>query len=297
MIKKLLILTAFVSVAFAEMTVATTIFPLYDIVKNIGGDKVRLLNVIPFGIEAHEYEPKAKEMASLSQCDIFITSGLVFEPWSPKVVSALKIKDKTIDMSKKVKLIDMRHEGDSHNHGHMNQSGAYDPHYWLSIDNYMIMSKEIAQLLGKKDPVNASYYDANYAVYYNKLSSLKKEYETIKSCKRKRVIVNHNAFGYIANDYGIMQHSISGMSPDSKPSAKQISELIKLVKIEKINTVFFEEYASDKVARTIAREAGVKTDALRPIENISKDESIKGVGYLEIMKQNLLKLKGSMDCQ
>ena len=87
------------------------------------------------------------------------------------------------------------------------------------------------------------------------------------------------------------------MSPEDKPSAKQISELINLVKNEKINTVFFEEFASPKVAKTIAKEANVKTDALRPAENITKDENKKGYGYLQIMEDNLEKLKSAMDCK
>ena len=87
------------------------------------------------------------------------------------------------------------------------------------------------------------------------------------------------------------------MSPEDKPSAKQISELINLVKNEKINTVFFEEFASPKVAQTIAKASNVKTDALRPAENITKEENKKGYGYLQIMEENLEKLKFAMDCK
>ena len=174
---------------------------------------------------------------------------------------------------------------------------TYDPHYWLSFDNYVLMIKETAGLLSKKDPMNAKIYETNAVNYLKKVTALQAEYQTLKNCKNKKVVVNHEAFGYLADDYGITQYAISGMSPDVKPSAKQIAKLVDIVRKEKINTVFFEEFASDKVAKTIAREAGVKTDALRPVENITAEENQKNIGYLDIMKSNLVKLKGAMSCQ
>ncbi len=280
-------------VAFAQLSVTVTIFPLYDAAKAVGQDKIALTNLIPFGVEAHEFEPKAKDIAKLSKSDIFVSSGEVFEPWSKKIVNSLKIKDKTLDMSQKVKLLKPKNDHEHHGHAHAN----YDPHYWLSIDNQISIAKELAASFSKKDPINAKFYEANAAEYAKKLSQLKKEYEALKECKNKKVIVNHDAFGYLANEYGITQYSISGMSFDAQPSAKQIAKLTDIVKKEKINTVFFEEFASDKVAKTIAKEAGVKTDSLRPVENITLEESQKNIGYIDIMRQNLTKLKGAMDCK
>jgi len=290
MIKKLSLAVALSTAMFADVSVTTTIFPLYDVVKNIGGDKVKLTNLVPFGVEAHEFEPKAKDIATLSKSDFFIISSPVFEPWSKKVISALKMQDKTVDMSKKVKLIDMKNSESGH-------KGNYDPHYWLSIENYMSVAKEVATLLSTKDPENAKVYEANLAAYLTKLQTLKADYEVLKSCKSKKVIVNHDAFEYLAEEYGITQYSISGMTPETKPSPKQIAKLIDLTKNEKINTVFFEEFASDKVAKSIAKEANVKTDALRPVENITVAESKTGIGYIDIMRENLGKLRNAMDCQ
>lgn len=295
MLKKLTFFTLLSTAVFADVSVTTTIFPLYDVVKNIGGDKVKLTNLVPFGVEAHEFEPKAKDIANLSKSDFFIISSPVFEPWSKKVISSLKIQDKTIDMSQKVKLLEMKHDDhDAHGHEH---KGSYDPHYWLSIDNYMSVAKEVATLLSTKDPENANVYATNLAAYLTKLETLKTEYDVLKNCQNKKVIVNHNAFEYLAHEYGITQYSISGMTPETKPSPKQIAKLIDITKKEKITTVFFEEFASDKVAKSIAKEANVKTDALRPVENITVAESKKGIGYIDIMRDNLVKLKASMDCQ
>lgn len=291
--------------AAAQLKVTTTIYPLYSIVKEIGGNKVQLNNMIPFGVEAHGFDPTPSDIAKLSKSDIFIVSSDAMEPWKDKIIESLKIENKVFDMSQYVHLIEMEEESlehgheHGHNHKHSEHEGEnIDPHYWVSLNNYMTMVKTISNLLIEKDSSNREYYEKNSAVYLEKVNTLKSKFDTsMKTCSNKKILVNHDAFSYFAHDYDVKQYSVSGMTPESKPSAKQIAELIKLVKQEGINTVFFEEFASPKVAQTIAKETHTKTNSLRPVENISKEENEKGIGYLEIMEENLQKLKVAMGCK
>lgn len=291
--------------AFSNMTVTTTIYPLYSIAKEIGADKIKLQNLIPFGVEAHGFDPTPADMAKLSKSDIFITSSDSMEPWKDKIVKSLKIEEKVFDMSKYVKLRTLQEENDEHHedekghkHEHDHEHEGIDPHYWVSLNNYILMTESITKLFIEKDSVNKDFYIQNSNNYLAKIKALKEKYDlSMDTCTNKKILVNHDAFGYFADDYGVKQYSISGMSPEDKPSAKQISELINLVKNEKINTVFFEEFASPKVAQTIAKATNAKIDALRPAENISKDENKKSYGYLQIMEDNLEKLKFAMDCK
>lgn len=288
--------------AVAQLKVTTTIYPLYSIVKEIGAQKVQLNNMIPFGVEAHGFDPTPNDIAKLSKSDVFIVSSDAMEPWKDKIVESLKIENKVFDMSQHVQLIEMEEE-DSDNHGHSHKHEGHegeniDPHYWVSLNNYIIMVNAISKLLIEKDSSNREYYEKNTALYLEKVNALKSKFDaSMQTCSNKKILVNHDAFSYFAHDYDVKQYSVSGMTPENKPSAKQIAELIKIVKQEGINTVFFEEFASPKVAQTIAKETHTKTDSLRPVENISKDENEKGIGYLEIMEENLQKLKFAMGCK
>ena len=247
--------------AISDNNVTTSIYPIYSIAKEIGGDKIKLNNIIPFGVEAHGFEPTPADMAKLSKSDIFITSGDSMEPWKDKIVKSLKIEQKVFDMSEHVKLKaiqeeDEHHEDEKnekgHSHEHAHDHSGVDPHYWVSLNNYILMTETITKLFVEKDSTNKDFYIQNSNDYLTKVKALKEKYDlSMATCTNKKILVNHDAFGYFADDYGVKQYSISGMSPEDKPSAKQISELIDLVKNEKINTVFFEEFASPKVAQTI----------------------------------------------
>lgn len=115
-----------------------------------------------------------------------------------------------------------------------------------------------------------------------------------KKRRKKEFITQHTAFGYLAKEYGLKQVPIAGLSPDQEPSAASLAKLKTYAKEHNVKVIYFEEIASSKVADTLASEIGAKTKVLNTLEGLSKEEQDKGLGYIDIMKQNLDALKDSL---
>ncbi|MDF1881083.1 zinc ABC transporter substrate-binding protein [Sulfurimonas sp. MAG313] len=117
----------------------------------------------------------------------------------------------------------------------------------------------------------------------------------LEHCERREIVLNHNAFGYLGNEYKFTSHTLTGLSPEEQVSAKKMKEITDLVKKEGIKIIFFESFVSDKISRTIAKETGAKVDSLQPLSNVTKEEASKG--YIALMQENLEKLTLAMECK
>ena len=278
-------------------TIALSTFALYDIAKNISQDTLDLVMILPFGVDAHSFEPTPKLMAKIMGSDLVIYSGAGLEPWT----STFDFKSKVIDMSKSVKLLEPKDEHECnahHDHDHDHGHKAVDPHYWLDIQNMISTTKLISTEFIKLSPENAELYKSNSQKYITKLESLDTKYkESLSNCKKETIIVNHNAFSYLSNNYGFHVEALSGLSPDAQPSAKNMVRLIEHVKEHDVKTVFFESFVSDKAMKSIAHEAKVNVDVLQPLGNITKDEADKNLSYEDIMLDNLQKISKALACE
>ncbi len=181
---------------------------------------------------------------------------------------------------------------DEHNHG------EFDPHIWLDPVLAQEQITIIMDTLSKIDPEHSDIYQQNAAEYLQSLESLDQDFTAaFSSCALSEVIVSHDAFAYLGARYDIDFHSISGISPQSEPSAKHMAELTDLAQDKGIQHVFFETLVSDKLATTIAAEANAEILVLNPIEGLTPDQADAGVDYLSLMRENLTNLKIALQCQ
>ncbi|WP_373035788.1 metal ABC transporter substrate-binding protein [Sulfurimonas sp.] len=274
-------------------TVSLSTFALYDIAKNISQDTFELVMILPFGVDAHSFEPTPKLMAKILQSDLVVYSGAGLEPWT----RSFEFKSKVIDMSKSVKLLEIKDEHEHHEHDE-HYHGAVDPHYWLDIQNMISVAKLITAEFIKLYPRNTDLYKKNSQKYISMLESLDAKYKrSLTNCKKDTIIVNHNAFSYLSNRYGFHIEALSGLSPDTQPSAKNMVRLIKHIKEHKLSTVFFESFVSDKAMKSIANEAKVGVDVLQPLGNITADEASQNLSYEDIMLINLEKISKALACE
>ena len=273
-----------------EQVVATSTFSLYDITKHIAKDSIKVIHILPFGVDPHSFEPTPKLMANLEKSRLIIYSGAGLEPWIDNFV----FKNKAIDMSKFVHLKKL----DNHSHHHKHQHLVYDPHYWLDIDNMKIAVNVITDELIKIKPQKKDFYLQNKREYLAQLTRLEDEFNTkLKSCKKNEIIVNHNAFSYLASKYNFFVKSLTGLSPEAQPSAKDIQSILTDIKKEGIDVVFFEHFVSDRTMKSIAKDSGVRLDVLQPLGNITADEAKKNMSYIDIMRDNLTKISKALKCQ
>lgn len=292
-----------------KLEIVTSFYPMYDFTKNVAKDKANVSMLIDGGVESHDYEPSAKDMAKIQNADVFVYNSNEMETWVETVLENIDTsKVKVIEASKGIELLkgneshdeedhdehadEEEHEGHDHDHGH---SHAFDPHVWLDP---LLVKKEvrtISEALIEIDSKNKDYYEKNTTEYLSKLDKLNDDYvAAFEGAKSRKFVTQHTAFSYLANQYGLEQVAISGLSPDQEPTPKELKGIQDLVKKENINVIYTESSASEKIAKTIADATGAELAVLNPMESVSKKDRENGADYLSIMAENLEALKLSI---
>ena len=263
---------------------------MYDFAQKVGGDKVEVKDMVPAGTEPHDWEPAATDIRNLEDADVFVYNGADLEHWAEDVLVTLENQDLiTAETSDGVELLDG--EGD-HAHG----DNGKDPHVWLDPLRAKQEMKNIRDAFGQADPENRDYYEANYEKYAGEFDELDQEFrEGLADIKSRDIIVAHEAFGYLCNAYDLKQLAIEGLTPDSEPDPAKMQEVIEYAKVFDIHTIFFEELASPKVAKTVAKEVDAVTAVLNPIEGLSEEDIQDGEDYFSVMRKNLAALKMALN--
>lgn len=300
-----------------KLTVYSSIYPVWDFTSKVGGDKIDNKLLVPMGTEAHDWEPSPTDIAALEKADVLVINGLGMEFWANSVLGSLSNKNLTlIDTSKEANLIEGHHHDHGHNHDHEDEHEhehdhedqhkhehdhddetklSYDPHIWSSPVQAKKQMKIIMEELSKKDPENAEYYKSNFEKYSTEFDKLDSEYrESLESLPNKKIVVSHEAYGYMAHEYGLTQMGIEGLIPESEPTPQRMAEIIDYVKENNVSTIFFEQSSGSKVAETIEKATGAKTKVLSTLESLTKEQIDNGDDYFSVMRQNLKALKEAL---
>jgi len=262
-------------------------FPLYDFTKIVGGEKVDVSLLIPFGIEPHDWEPTIKDLQRIQQADVVVINGLGFETWITNIVS-VNSKIKFIDTSTNISKIKIKQEYIDQA-GHDDESFS-DPHIWLDPILAKNQIKNIENSLIEIDPQNKEFYSNNANSYSKQLDLLDKKIRNeLATCKRD-FIAFHSAFSYFADQYGLNQHTvIKSNDPNVQATSKNLHEIINLARNQGIKVILSEEGVDNRNSEVIANELNGKVLVLSPLEIGDKD-----ISYLEKMEQNLSNLKEAL---
>jgi zinc transport system substrate-binding protein len=274
-----------------KLDVVAAFYPLQYVTQQVGGDRVAVTNLVSPGTEPHDVELSPRQVAEVVDADAVV----YLRNFQPAVDDAVDdgAKDKSLDVATVAPLKDgyvPLEEGELH----QDETGK-DPHVWLDPTRLAGIADAVAKKLGGLDPDHASEYTANAKALNGKLATLDQEYATgLKSCQKKTIVVSHNAFGYLAERYGLSQVAITGLTPEEEPSAARLAEVAAYAKQNGVQVIFFETLVSPKIARALAAEVGAEAEVLDPIEGVAKNSSDD---YFSVMRTNLTTLRGALSCQ
>ena len=276
--------------------IMVSLFPQYDIIRQIAQDKVDVELFLPAGSEPHSYEPSASILMKIVEADLFVYSSDELEPWVKRLVEGNASEDLIVlDASNGITLLeaDHGHEGEDEDEEEL----AFDPHYWLDPQNMIIMSESIRDALIEIDPENEAFYIENANSYIASLKELDSNWQDLFDRAQLNQIIygGHFAFGYLSHRFGLeILSPYSGYAPDAEPSAQALAGLMDVLAEKEINVIFYEELIDPRVARIIAEQAKVKIEVLHGAHNLNAEEMQAGWTYVSIMEDNIEKLKEAL---
>jgi zinc transport system substrate-binding protein len=269
------------------VSVVAGFYPVFEAAGRVAGNRAEVLDLTPPGVEPHDIELSSREVDQVLDADLLLYLGSGFQPAVEEL--AARREGVSVDLLEGLPL----HAGAAHDEG---EEGEADPHVWLDPVLMAQVVDGIATALSQVDPAGADEYAGRAEGFVAEIQQLDQEFEeALASCDRRLLVTAHDAFGHLAARYGLEQEGIAGLSPEAEPDPRRLAELADLVRSTGTTTVFTETLVSPEVAQTLAREAGVRTDVLDPIESGSGDgETARG--YVNRMRSNLAAIVPALGC-
>lgn len=281
-----------------KLNIVTTIFPIYDWVKNIAGDKADVTLLIDNGVDVHSFQPSAQDIVKISTCDMFVYVGGESDSWVEDALSEKVNKDMTaVNLMEELRESVKEEEHKEGMQGEKPDEKEYDEHIWLSLRNAEKACDTIYSKLKEKDKANKKIYDANKSSYINKLNALDKKFsEAVNNSKTKTMVFGDRfPLRYFADDYKIRYFAaFSGCSAETEASFKTIAFLAGKVDEYKLNSIFTIETSDGKIAETIKNNTKTKNQKIlifNSMQSISSKDIKNKVTYLSVMEDNLKTIK------
>ena len=296
-----------------KLSIVTTIFPEYDWVREILGEKAdnaEITMLLDNGVDLHSYQPTADDIVKISDCDLFIYVGGESDEWvedalrnaangNMKVINLLEVLGdsvKTEEIVEGMQEAEHEHE-DAEEHEHEEEA---DEHVWLSLKNAKMLVRVISKALQELDPDSKDIYAANADAYVKKLSALDAEYQAAVDAASNKTILfgDRFPFRYLVDDYGLHYYAaFVGCSTETEAGFETISFLAKRVDEWKLPCVLTIEGAQHKIAETVVRNTTAKNQRVLTMDSMqsttSKDVK-NGTTYLSVMEKNLSVLKEAL---
>jgi zinc/manganese transport system substrate-binding protein len=262
-----------------RLPVVATFSILGDFVTNVGGDRVEVTTLVGPNGDVHVYSPTATDARELSLAKAAFLNGLGLEGWMTRLITASGTKAPIVVATKGVTPRDLKEAGRL----------VPDPHAWQSIANARIYVGNIRDGLIQVDSAGARTFNTNTKSYLNKLDALEKEVKAAIAkipVDRRKIITNHDAFGYFGDAYGMEFIAPEGLSTDSEPSARDVAKIITQIRTQKIPAVFLENVTDPRLMQQIAEESGAKIGGKLYSDALSEPNGPAST-YIALMRNNV----------
>ena len=286
-------------VASGNIRILASVFPLREFASAVVGERGGAAQLLPPGAGVHNWQPKPGDIMRLGSADLLIAVGSGLEPWLSGVVGAVPARKlRVLEVSRGLTLLAAKDE-EGEEAPEVHEHGPVDPHIWLDFGLDEVITDRIAAVLSEIDPSGAGYFRQNAASLKDRLRRLDVRFsEALKNCAGKKIVIaGHAAFGYLAHRYGLVQTALYGLSPDAEPRPQQMMRVIEFCRRENIRTIFFENSVPPRLARTLAAEIGGRIAVLNEGHNLTRDQMLKGVGFFDMMEENLMALREGLGCR
>ncbi|MFD2925069.1 metal ABC transporter solute-binding protein, Zn/Mn family [Halobacillus naozhouensis] len=308
-----------------QLEIHTTVYPLKFFTKQIAGDLAEVSSILPPGTDPHTYEPTTKEMIKIAEAEAFVYNGAGLESYAKTIAETVKPEGvEILEASKGVKLEEHVHDhgGDPHSeekethaeeeHSHEEEKdrshigegheghvhGNQDPHIWLDPIRSIQLAENIKDMLISLQPESEKQFTENFNQLKNKLIELDQQFHNQLTSKPKdKIIVSHAAYGYWEQAYGIEQVAVSGLTPTSEPSQKELEEIIETAEKYQLNFVLFEQNVTPKVAKVVQNEIGAEPLRIHNLSVLTEENIQSNEDYFSLMEKNLEVLSKALSKQ
>lgn len=282
-----------------KLKIVTTIFPAYDFAKNVFGDTAEVTMLLKPGMESHSFDPSAKDVVKIDECDLFIYNGGESDEWVENILKSTE-NVKSLKMVDAVEVLGEEHtdgmtaeEHDEHDH----DDEEYDEHVWTSPKNAALITASIRDKAKEISPENSSVYEKNAENYIAKIEDLDKRFAELLAGERRYFVFGDRfPLLYFFKEYGLNYYAaFPGCASETEPSAQTISFLSKKLKeTDAVKTVFYIELSNHKLADNLASESNLPTAEFHTCHNITSSDFEAGETYISLMERNYQTLKTAL---
>ena len=300
------------------LRVVATIFPQFDFIRQIAGDRVELSMLLSPGAESHGFEPTPRDVISIYGADLLVYVGGHGDVWVDPILASIGRDDMRtvalIDLVDAV-MVDHHHHGHDHGHDHHHHDHDhghdhhhhdhdhrhdhghhhhhephYDEHVWTCPRNAILIVEELVAVLAELDPSNAYYFNENANTFIAQLQDLDRDFTQVVADGVRSTVVFGDRFPmrYLTDTYGLTYYAaFTGCSAETQASPATIAYLIQKVQEEDIPVVFYIEFSNRLIADVIAEATGARLLEFHSLHNVSPSDFAEGLTYLDLMRRNM----------